>query len=174
LCHEQNHILNGEKFENSFRRLAEPGSWVSVDGSSMGVFSDETPVHGFPPSCNIDVLEVDVIARVSFVATDDTWWQETTVTLKIPDGNVSNIDVWLGLAPSEWVGHAAGTSTIRLLLLLWTNVNVVPNWEVDLNVFVKNVFDLSIALPWVSLDVNSLKWIFKVDFFECNSSDARM
>lgn len=150
------------------------GGWVSVDGGAVGEFSDEAPVHCLPPAGNVHVFKVDVITSVRLIATDDSWRKETAVTLKIPDSDVSNVDMWLGLTPSEWVCHTSWTSTIWLLLLLWSDVDVVPHWEVNLDVLIENVLDLSSSSSWISLNIYRLKWILKVNIPKSDSPDTRM
>jgi len=58
-------------------------------------------------------------------------------------------------------------------LLLWSDVNSIPNRIMNLDVFKDNVSDLSSSTSsWIGLDVNSLHRVLEVDFIESNSSNA--
>lgn len=76
LVYKRECVIDCEKFENSLGLLAEIWIWVSVDSGTVGVFADKAPAHWFPPSCNIYVDEVDVLAWVGGIAPDDAWREE--------------------------------------------------------------------------------------------------
>jgi len=89
-------------------------------------------------------------------------------------GDVSNVDEWLSLTSSKRVKHAARTSTTWLTLLLWTDVNTVPNWEVDIDILIPDIPNLTCSMAWICLDINSFHWIIKLNILESYSSNACM
>lgn len=167
-------MRNSFKLENSLALNAKHWVGVRVNNASIGILRDEGPLHVSPPSINFDVIKVDVFASVCNIASNHTWRQNTTMGFDISQSDVLNVNEWLSLAPSEWIGHAAWTTTIWLLLLLWANVDVPPNWEVNLEVLIEDVFDFTSSRSWISFDVDSLNWILEGEVLELNSSDAGM
>lgn len=72
------------------------------------------------------------------------------------------------LAPTEGVYHATESLLMisRLMLLLWADVNIPPNWVVDLDVFVQNVCNDS-TFPGCNDCVSvSTRILLDVDCFE--------
>lgn len=173
-----------DKAEDAFQRvqvedlltlLIEQGVGEAVGYITVCILANERPVHVTPPAVHVDVLEVDVPAWVRGVAADDAWREETTLGGDVPECDVPHVDQWLGLAALKWVGHATCSATIWLLLLLWPDVDTEPDRVVDLYVLVEDVSDLSGAVDsWISLDINCLHGIFKVDILESHASDASM
>ena len=61
----------------------------------------------------------------------------------IAEGDVGHRNKRLSLASSIRIKHAAITVAIRLLLLLWADVDAPPDRFVDLNVVIDYVRDFS-------------------------------
>jgi hypothetical protein len=57
---------------------------------------------------------------------------------------------------------------------LGTNVDVPPDWEMDLDPFINNISDLTSTISWVGLDVDCFERVLKLDIVEVNPSDASM
>lgn len=165
--HEREHV------ENLLALFVEPDVEVAIDNISISILTDECPVHVAPPAIDVDIFEVHVAAWVGLIASNDAWRKETTLGTHIPECNILDINQRLSWAGLEWVSHAASTSAIRLFLLLRTNVNAVPDWVMDVNVLIKNIFDLSCAsITWIRLDINRLHRILKLDILESNATNA--
>jgi len=92
----------------------------------------------------IDVLEVNSVAGVGFIAPDDAWGKESAVRHDVAKGDVCHGNERLSFALFiERVKHAAGATSIRLLLLLRPDVYIPPDGVVNHNVLVHNVGYLS-------------------------------
>lgn len=79
----------------------------------------------------------------------------------------------MSLAVTEWVGHTAWTLTRWLLHLLRADIDVPPNWEMNRDIVVLNVSDLSGAnRSWISLDIDRLERVLKLNVSEGHSSDT--
>lgn len=113
-------------------------AWVDVTvyNIAVSILANEGPVHISPPSVYMEILKVDVLAWIGCIASDDAWWKEATFGAHVSERDVPNINQRLGLAAFKRVRHAASTSTIRLSLLLWTNINAIPDRVADLNIFI--------------------------------------
>lgn len=149
--------------------------WIAVYIGAMSILTDVSPIHIFGPAVDLHIDEVDVLTWVRCVTSDDAWVDESALRGHVLKCDVSHVDQWLRLTALERVSEAAGTRAIRLLLLLWSNVDAKPKWEVDVEVFVKDVLNFSRSrVSWVSLYINSFHWVIKVYVFEVNSSDTCM
>lgn len=91
------------------------------------------------PSFNIDIVKNKSMARVGFVASDDTWCQNHIFSLNVSESNISNRDSWLGFAWFEWIDHTSWSSSTWLFLLLWSDINVPPNRFVNDKIFIQDV-----------------------------------
>jgi len=83
------------------------------------------------------------------------------------------------LAATVGIEHATESFLIvsRLILLLRSNVNIPPNWVVDLNVLVQDVGNYSslsriqvlcLVAIWILLDINSFEGSVESHIMECN------
>lgn len=80
-------------------------------------------------------------------------------------------DERLGRTTAKRVKHATWPGTVRLFLLLGTDVDAPPDWHPNLKVLVKNVFNgassswcvnsqlLIFAICWICLDIDGLEWL---------------
>jgi len=118
------------------------GESLSFDDST-DLFSNVAKSKEIEPSEDLDVVPNKVIAGVGFVAANDTGEKNTAVGLNIAQSDVMHCNKWLSFTVSERVEHASGTSATRLLLLLGSNVDVEPDWVVDLKVLVGDVGNFS-------------------------------
>lgn len=138
----------------------------------MSILSDELPVHSLPPALNLDVLKIDACARVGLVAADDARRQDTASRVQTPQSDVTDVNGGLSVAATKRISHAAGATTIRLLHLLRTDINVPPDGEMDIDVLIQNVGNLAGASSWVSLHVNRLHGVLELDLLEVDVTDA--
>ena len=123
--------------------------WFRVYNRPRSLLDNEVQLKERPPATDLHILKVDVCAGIGLVAPDNSWWQQSSMRSDISQGNVSYSDQRLRLTTMlvKRVDHAAGTIATGLLLLLRTNVDVPPDREVDLDVLVHNIGDLS-TRPW--------------------------
>lgn len=174
LFDEGQEVLYSVEVENSVALRTKEWIWIAVHRGAMSVLADERPFQVFPPAVDIDINEIDVFTRIGGIASNDTWGKESTIRCYILKSDVSHVDRWLSLTVLERIRHTAWTSTIWLLLLLWTDVDSEPDWEVDLDVLVEDVCDLTRTRSWVSLDIDGLHGISKLDILEVNTSHTSM
>ena len=124
------------------------------------------------------VLKRDVLTRISLVAADDSGRQRPTGGINILQGYVAQIDQRLCLARLQRICHASRTFAIWLLLLLRADVDTPPDRSMHVHIRIRNVDDLARAcsallrrvfvVAWISLDVDSLQWIFLLNFLEAD------
>jgi len=175
LLNKIDQVLEGKELKDSIGSLVERYKRCSRLAVAMSVFGDETHTELFPPSVHVNISKVDVFTWVSFVASDYSWCKNSTTRNDVLEGDVFDVDEGFGLAVTEWVGHAAWTLATWFLHLLRTNVNIPPNWEVDGDVVVHDVSDLSCTFrAWICLDIEGFERILKLDISELDSSDATM
>lgn len=143
---------------------------------AKSILCDVTIVEQGKPAGGIDVFEIDISARVGLVAADDTWRKNAIGRDHVAQGDVLHSNKSLSLALLEdWVEHAPWTVSIRLFLLLRTDVDTPPDRHVYLKIFVKNVCYLSVSnVTWVGLDIHSLEWLLKINISEGYISNAGM
>merc|ERR1712032_119397 len=112
----------------------------------MDVFRDKAKAKEFPPAedaCGVDILPDKASTLIGFIATNDTWWEDSIVDSNGVKGDVVHVDQGLCLTATDWIEHAAWSFTSRLLHLLRADVNTPPDWVVHFDVLVDNVCDLT-------------------------------
>jgi len=153
---EETENINIERISDLFTHHWRDGTIISeklrtrvrMALSTVSMFTNVTNIEEsensrVPPSINLDISEFESSARVSLIATNNTRRQKATSRGDVSENNVVHIDQRLSLTCSERIEHASRTSTTGLLLLLGSNVDVPPNWEVDGNVLIQDVLDFS-------------------------------
>jgi hypothetical protein len=119
--------------------------WIRVGSITVSILTNEGPVHIFGPAINRNIMQIDFLARVASIASNDTRINKSALLDNILESDVSNIDEWLRLTSFEWVSKAAWTRSVWLFLLLWSNIDSKPNWEVNIDVFIEDVPDFTRA-----------------------------
>jgi len=120
---------------------------------------------------NVNIFKYEILARISGVASDDTGWQHVVVSGDVPQSNVRYGNLGVGWALFNYrveEGASRVTTSIWLMLLLWTNVDRPPDWLVDNDVFVCDSRDNTITnAAWVRLDIDTFQGHFHKDISEC-------
>ena len=91
----------------------------------------------------MDIVPNEPGARIGLITAYDSWWKDSSMLNYVVESDIFHVDKWVCFATAYWVRHATGTSAVRLLLLLWTDVNTPPNWIVNRDVVIDNVSNLS-------------------------------
>ena len=84
--------MQSPELEHVMATLIESRQWGRIVDLAIGIFSDEAPLHVIPPSSHVDVLKVDIRARVGFVATNYARWENATGRVDVFQRDVSYID----------------------------------------------------------------------------------
>ena len=126
------------------------------------------------PSFHLNVFKSEVSARVSLVASNDTWCQDSTLGDNVSESDISYGDSRFGFAILEdGVKHAAWTTTIGLLLLLGSDINSPPDGVLDGQVLIQDILDdTRSSFTWVSLNIDSLEGVSEDNVSEGNISNA--
>lgn len=122
-----------------------------------------------PPATHTDVVKNESRARVSLIAADDAWRQNSPIYINVPQRYILYIDEWLSLAGNDRVKEAARISIApRLVLLLRTNVNSPPDGSPHLQVLVDNIGNdasgarrHSLGNAWIGLHVDGLEGVIE-------------
>ena len=122
---EESHIewIISNFIKTTWDTTLEVWIWIRVVNFTIDILSDVAKSKELPPSISIDIVENKSTALISLIATNDSWWKNSTILLDIFESDIGHEDEWLGLTSTEWVKHAPWSSTIWLLLLLWSNVD---------------------------------------------------
>ena len=112
----------------------------------MSKLIDESPAYLLPPAMDLNIFEHKVLTSVGLVTPDDSWREESSMGLQVPNGDGFDGHQWLSVTLSEWVSHAAWTSAIWLLHLLWPNVDVLQTGKWIL-MFLKSTLVISAVSP---------------------------
>jgi hypothetical protein len=79
LIHESQDVFNGVQVEYSVTLRSDEWIWVAVHSGAVSILADEGPVHVFPPAIDIDIDEVDFLARIGAVTSNDAWRKEAAL-----------------------------------------------------------------------------------------------
>ena len=148
--------------------------WNRVDCLSINILSYVPFILSNNPTAKINIIEGEISAWIGFIASDDTWWENTTNTLDVSQSEISHCYSWLSLAIlQDRVEHAAWTSTTWLSHLLRSYVDCKPNWSIHGDILIQDVFNDSISIiTWVALDVDTLERKMLHNISECNISNT--
>ena len=120
---------------------------MTVGNSSNNIFSYETETKKAPPSIKLNVVPHESFTRICLMTSNDTGGKKSAMADDVTQGNVLHSNQRLRsasrISTSQRVQHASWTGTTWLLLLLWTNINVPPEWVVDVDVRIGNVCNLA-------------------------------
>ena len=91
----------------------------------------------------MDVVPYEPSARPAFMASNHTWWEETSMRSNVVELDVLDSDQRLSktgcITSSQRIEHAPWATTTGLLLLLWADVDIPPERVVDYNVAINDV-----------------------------------
>lgn len=129
--------LLGSQLRKLFDRSSEARVRESVPRGAYHVLSYVSIVSKGEPASHIDVLKVEIGARIRLVAADDTRWQNALCGIDVPQSNILNGNSRLGVALlDDWVQHATWAIAIGLLLLLGPDIDTPPNRHPNGKVFI--------------------------------------
>mmetsp|Transcript_40746 Transcript_40746/g.39344 ORF Transcript_40746/g.39344 Transcript_40746/m.39344 type:complete len:268 (-) Transcript_40746:435-1238(-) len=119
------------------------------------------------PSIHCHIIKGEISARIGLIASDDSWRQDASLKVHIPQSDVLDGDSWLSLAFSEGIQHAPWPRAVWLLLLLGTNVDSPPDGIVAFKVLIEDVGNDSFPiLSGVRLHIDGFDWQDHLDISE--------
>lgn len=156
--------------------------WIAVNDDTIHVLSEIVPANEAPPSMVLNIFKNKTIAWVCFIASYDTWPKNATVGFNVAKSDVVHADSSYRFTWTKWIKHAAESSFVvtRLMLLLWTDVDIPPNRIMNLDVLIDNISNLAsftrseynVLACWVGLNVNCFEWHVESNVLEGNVSHA--
>lgn len=130
----------------------------------------------YKPSLSLHIFKGHIQTRVSLVTSQNDREQKTTSYQNIFKFDVSDVDSRLCLASSfriERIEHAARSSSVRLFLLLWAEINRPPYRLMHSDILVKDVINDSKSIfARISLDVDPFKRFLEKCISKGNISDT--
>lgn len=72
-------VFKGVKIENSLTWFVQHWVRVAIGNGTVSILRDECPLQIGPPAINMNIVKVDIVARVCGITSNDAWCQGTSL-----------------------------------------------------------------------------------------------